>query len=213
MLRRRSLVRKRQRFDPPSRARQGMPARGSASIACDGKSPSGPPGQCSPLPGAAGAVNFRRSHSVTLQCRCGKCGSAETQHPCGFAAGRQCGKQCGKCGKPGAPLSAQRRQRPALRPSPHNPLMRSNATAWRRGPNYPCAPRPGGTRCGGACQQAGRCNRCALSHRAKFTRVHHVRNRSDYRGHGVRITPVRRGAEGPMRYTSSLCRRPCRCPW
>ena len=65
----------------------------------------------------------------------------------------------------------------------------------------------------GACQQAGRCNRCALSPRAEFTRVHHARKRSDYRGHGVRITPVRRGAEGPMRYTSSLCRRACRCPW
>ena len=53
-----------------------------------------------------------RSHP---QCRCGKCGSAESQHPRGFAAGRQCGTQLGKCGKPGASLCAQRRQRPGVR--------------------------------------------------------------------------------------------------
>ena len=39
-------------------------------------------------------------------CRCGKCGSAESEHPCGLAAGGKCGTQCGRCGKSGGVASA-----------------------------------------------------------------------------------------------------------
>ena len=60
-------------------------------------------------------------------CRCGKCGSAESEHSCGFPADRKCGTQCGKCGKApaGRPLASAARSPP--------PPSRARTRARRRG--------------------------------------------------------------------------------
>ena len=51
------------------------------------------------------------AHAYPCKCRCGKCGSAESEHPCGLAADRKCGKKCGKCGKSACVASAGIRPR------------------------------------------------------------------------------------------------------
>ena len=140
-----------------------------------------------------------------------KCGNPASMRVCGRSAVREAVREVRKAWRPSVRLAPPTAGALALTTQP--PYAES-CNSLPPGSESPLPTRAQeGPAAVGACQQAGRCNRCALSPRAEFTRVHHARKRSDYRGHGVRITPVRRGAEGPMRYTSSLCRRACRCPW
>jgi hypothetical protein len=48
----------------------------------------------------------RPACAYPCKCRCGKCESAESEHPCGLAAGGQCGKPLRKVRKCGKPSSA-----------------------------------------------------------------------------------------------------------
>ena len=63
-------------------------------------------------------------------CRCGKCGSAESQHPCGFPAGGQCGNKCGSAESGAGPPSAPVRWRTA--PSRRCTSWAAPFTRWQQ---------------------------------------------------------------------------------
>lgn len=92
-------------------------------------------------------------HVDPCEMKCGKCGSAESEHPCGFPADRKCGTQCGKCGKPGSPPSANIRSSADRIPDarrvgddrlPGLADLVSGAQRHRRAKNCPPRPRRAG---------------------------------------------------------------------
>jgi hypothetical protein len=80
-------------WGPPATCARSKPAAQAPATCARSRPAAQAPATCARSRPAARAP--AACASLTCNCMCGKCGSAESEHPCGFPADARCGTKCG----------------------------------------------------------------------------------------------------------------------